>query len=337
MDHGSGHTHGIVGARLRTAFLLTLLILAVEVGGGLRSNSLALLADAGHVLTDIVALGLAWYAARQAERPADVRNTYGYHRIGILVALVNAGALIAIVGFIAVEAIRRLQHPAVVTPTLMFAAAAVGIAVNLFIGFSLRAAGESNLNVRAAVLHVFGDVGASATVIVAGLIILTSHWYPIDALLSLVIAVLIARGVWGVLTEAVDILMEATPTDVNVAELVRDLMRVPEVEDVHDLHVWALADGMRLFTAHLQVRDDCSLSRCAEVLTQVDCLLEERYGIAHSTIQLECARCAESPLHCTLAPSGAHDHPGHVPDQGAPAPHHPSPQGRSQEKTDASG
>jgi len=306
-----GHAHGMVGAKLRTAFLLTLLILGVEVTFGLLSNSLALLADAGHVLTDVAALGLAWFAAQQAERPADVRNTYGYHRTGILIALVNAATLLAIVIFIAVEAIQRFQHPPAVTPTLMFAAAAVGIAVNLFIGFSLRAEGGSNLNVRAAMLHVFGDVGASAAVIVAGLAILLTRWYPADPLLSLAIAVLIAKGAWDILRQTIGVLMEATPAHVNVAQLVRDVMRLPEVEDVHDLHVWSLAGGMPLLTAHVQVREDCSLGRCAEIITELDVLLQEKYRIAHTTIQLEGARCGASQLHCVLAPAPpvAHDHP----------------------------
>ena len=300
MHDGHNHSHGLIGAKLRTAFLLTVVILAVEVVGALLSNSLALLSDAGHVFTDVVALGLAWFAAHQAERPANVRNTYGYHRTGILIALLNAATLIAIVVFIAVEAIQRLQHPETVTPTVMFVAAAVGIVANLFIGFSLQAEGESNLNVRAATLHVFGDVGASAAVIVAGLIILLTEWYPVDPILSLIIGILIARGAWNVLHESIGILMESTPTTVDLAYLVKDMLRVPEVDDVHDLHVWSLAGGMPLLTAHVQVRDECSLSRCAEIITELDCLLQEKHGIAHTTIQLECARCIESQLHCAL-------------------------------------
>jgi cobalt-zinc-cadmium efflux system protein len=310
MAEGHARAHGLVGATLRTAFLLTLLILGVEVAGGLLANSLALLSDAGHVVTDAAALGLAWFAARQAERPADVRNTYGYHRTGILIALVNAATLLAVVIFVVVEAIRRFQNPETVTPVPMFVAAAVGIALNLFIGFSLRAEGESNLNVRAAMLHVFGDVGASAAVIVAGLAILLTRWYPADPLLSLAIAALIAKGAWDILQETVGVLMEATPADVNVAQLVRDVMRLPEVEDVHDLHLWSLAGGMPLLTAHVQVKAECSLGRCAEIITELDRLLQAKYRIAHTTIQLEGARCQASELHCALVPA-AHDYRGH--------------------------
>jgi cobalt-zinc-cadmium efflux system protein len=316
MIEGHDHTHGMVGSKLRTAFLLTIVILAVEVAGGLLSNSLALLADAGHVLTDVVALGLAWFAARQAERPADVGNTYGYHRTGILIALINAATLIAIVIYIAAEAVQRFQNPQTVTPILMFAAASVGIFLNLFIGFTLRAEGGTNLNVRAAMLHVFGDVGASAAVVVAGLIILATRWYPADPLLSLAIAVLIAKGAWDVLRDTLGILMEATPAHVNVAQLVRDMMRIPEVEDVHDLHIWSLAGGMPLLTAHVQVEDGCSLSRGAEIISELNGQLQAKYAIAHTTLQLECARCSQSGLHCALTPAG------HVHDSSVPAHKH---------------
>ncbi len=153
---GHDHAHGLTTGKLRTAFLLTAVILVVELAGGLVSHSLALLSDAGHVLTDIFALGLAWFATAQAERPADAKNTYGYHHTGILAALANAVTLILVVLAIAYEAVRRFRHPEAVTPWLMFVSAAVGIAVNLYIGFGLQTEGGDNLNVRAAMLRVFG-------------------------------------------------------------------------------------------------------------------------------------------------------------------------------------
>ncbi len=168
------------------------------------SNSLALLSDAGHVLTDVVALGLAWFATAQAERPPNASRTFGYHRIGILAALTNAVTLILIVGAIAYEAVGRFQHPAPVDPLVMFGSALVGVVVNLYIGFGLRAASDDNLNVRAAMLHVFGHVGASVGVIVAGLVILLTGWYLADPLISVAIAVLIAKGAWDILRETVD-------------------------------------------------------------------------------------------------------------------------------------
>lgn len=302
------HSHGMVGARLRTAFFLTILILAAEVAGGLWSNSLALLSDAGHVVTDLVALGLAWFATRQAERPASGTNTYGYHRVGILAALVNAVSLIAIVGWIAYEAIDRLRNPPEVAPTVMFAAALVGVVVNLYIGFGLREAGGDNVNVRAAMLHVFGDVGASAAVIVGGLVILATGSYVADPIISLGIALLVARGAWDVLRETVDVLMESAPRGLNVPDLVRDLMRIPRVKDVHDLHVWSIAGGMPVLSAHVQVDEDCTLSACDALLVQINRTLRDRYRIAHTTIQFECAGCEPGNLFCTLEP---HSHDGH--------------------------
>ena len=318
---GAGHDHGhaMTGSRLRTAFLLTAIILAVELAGGLISHSLALLSDAGHVLTDIFALGLAWYATAQAERPADAGKTYGYHRTGILAALANAVTLILIVLFIVYEAIGRFQHPEQVQPGLMFVAAAVGIAVNLYIAFGFRQEHGDNLNVRAATLHVLGDVGASVGVIVGGVVILTTDWYPADPLISLLIAVLIARGAWSILGEAVAILMEATPRGLDVARLARDMVAMPHITDVHDLHVWSIAGGLTALSAHVQVADDCALSACDGLLEQIDRLLASRYGIGHTTIQFEYACCDRHEpydLYCGgMAGTRAahvHDHAEHV-------------------------
>ncbi len=321
-SHHHDHAHDMTGKRLRTAFLLTAIILAVELTGGVLSHSLALLADAGHVLTDIFALGLAWFAAAQAERPADARKTYGYHRTGILAALANAVTLILIVLFIVYEAIGRFQHPDKVTPWLMFVSAAVGITVNLYIAFGFHKEGGANLNIRAAMLHVLGDVGASVGVIVGGLVILTTGWYPADPLISLFIAVLIAFGAWSILGETMGILMEATPKGIAVEQLARDIVAVPRITDVHDLHVWSIAGGMTALSAHVQVADDCPLSACDGLLEQVNTLLANRYNIGHSTIQFEyacCDRHESAELYCggMADEEAAHDRgrPRHAPGQ----------------------
>jgi cobalt-zinc-cadmium efflux system protein len=312
MSAGHDHAHGMTGKRLRTAFALTAIILVVELVGGLASHSLALLSDAGHVLTDIVALGLAWFATAQAERPANARNTYGYHRTGILAALANAVTLILIVLFIVYEAVGRFQHAEKVTPWLMFVSAAVGIVVNLYIAFGFSKEEGDNLNVRAAMLHVLGDVGASVGVIVGGLVILATGWYPADPLISLFIAVLIARGAWSILAETVGILMEATPQDLDIGQLARDVVALPRVTDVHDLHVWSIAGGMNALSAHIQVADDCHLSACDGLLGQVNRVLAGRYRITHSTIQFEyacCDRHEADELYCGgMRGEAAHDH-----------------------------
>ena len=307
--HDRGDREDTMGGRLRTAFLLTIVILAIEIAGGALARSLSLFADAGHVLTDLVALGLAWFAQAQAARPSDASRTYGYHRTGILAALANAVTLIVILIGIVFEAARRLQHPQAVTPWVMFLAAGVGIVVNTYIGLGLRGSGE-DLNIRAAVWHVFGDIGASVAVIIGAGVIALTRWYPADPLISLIIAALIGKGAWDIVRETVDILMEGAPRNLDLAQMVRDMMRIPAVQDVHDLHVWSIAGGMPVLTAHVQVAQDCSLSACEETLVELNRMLRREYGIAHTTIQFECAGCDPNHLYCDLKPGGAaaHDH-----------------------------
>ncbi|HZS94981.1 MAG TPA: cation diffusion facilitator family transporter [Chloroflexota bacterium] len=304
------HQHRSTGERLRLAFFLTLIILAIELAGGVLSHSLALLSDAGHVFTDIIALGLAWFAAVQAGRPADASRTFGYHRTGILAALANAATLIAIVAIIAVEAINRLQNPVTVTPGLMAIAAAAGIAVNLYIGYSLTRSETENLNVRAATLHVFGDVASSGAVIAGAVVVYLTGWYPIDPLISLFVAAVIARGAWSILRDTLRILMESAPSDLDVSEMVADMRREPGIESVHDLHVWSLAGGMTYLTAHVQVTDGL-LSQHDRLVGDLDCLLRDKYRIGHTTLQLESVCCPRADLYCDpqeqVAP-GSHDH-----------------------------
>lgn len=279
------HTHGMAKQTLRLAFFLTIIILVAELIGGMISHSLALLSDAGHVLTDIFALGLAWFAATQAERPANARKTFGYHRVGILIALVNALTLLLIVLAILWEAIQRFLHPEPIQPLAMFLSAAIGIAVNLYIGFGLQKE-HDNLNVQAAALHVFGDVGASVGVIVAGIILLLTHWTPADPILSIGIAALIAFGAWRILCETIDILLEATPKGINIPLLVQDMKSIAVVRDVHDLHVWSIASGMYALSAHVQIAN-LSLNECSPILLQLEKMLRDKYQIGHSTLQFE--------------------------------------------------
>jgi cobalt-zinc-cadmium efflux system protein len=296
---------------LRLAFFLTVLILGAEVIGGLIANSLALLSDAGHALTDIFALGLAWFATAQAERPANARKTFGYHRVGILAALTNAITLILVTVWILYEAVQRLAHPEPIHPLFMFMAAVVGIAVNLYIGFGLNKEQE-NLNAQAAALHVFGDVGASVGVILAGLVILLTGWTPIDLILSLGIALLIAIGAWRVMRETTNILLEATPKDINLPTLVDDMKLVPEVGNVHDVHVWSITSGMYALSAHVQTAN-LPLNECEPILHQLEVLLRDKYHIRHSTFQFEYnghqGKCSKiSGPYCHMRDDGDHDH-----------------------------
>jgi cobalt-zinc-cadmium efflux system protein len=300
---GHNHSHGMAKQSLRLAFFLTMLILVAELVGGFVANSLALLSDAGHVVTDIFALGLAWFAVAQAERPSNDRKTFGYHRVGILAALANAVTLILIAVVILWEAVQRFQHPESVQPLIMFFSAGIGIAVNLYIGFGLRKEGDS-LNVRAAMLHVFSDVGASAGVIIAGIIILLTGRTIVDPLLSVGIAALIAVGAWRILRETTDILLEAVPKELSMSDLVRDMLKIEGVQDVHDLHVWSITSNMYALSCHAMV-DDVLQSKSSTILQSMNEMLNERYHIGHATIQFECnphqeQYCSVDGLYCRM-------------------------------------
>jgi cobalt-zinc-cadmium efflux system protein len=301
--NGHNHTHGLARNSLRLAFFLTLIIVIVEVVGGLLANSLALLSDAGHVVTDIFALGLAWFATVQAERPPNARKTFGYHRVGILAAMVNAITLIVIAFAILLEAVQRFQHPENVQPQIMFLAAGVGIVINLIIGFGLLKE-SNNLNVRAATLHVFGDVGASVGVIVAGVIILFTGWTIVDPLISVGIAVLIAIGAWRILRETTDILLEAVPKGLSMPGLVKDVTSVKGIEDVHDLHVWSITNNMYALSCHALIAN-LPPSDSSVILQSLNTMLSEKYHIGHVTIQFECdphqeTYCAVNGLYCHM-------------------------------------
>ncbi len=315
-----GHQHDLTGGRLRLAFLLTLLILAVELAAGFASHSLALLSDAGHILTDAIALGLAWFAVAQARRPADSQRTYGYQRVGILTALVNGATLLVIVGAIAYEAVRRLQHPQPVQGAVVMAAAALAMGVNAFIGLSLRHAG-SDLNVRAALVHVVGDLGASFGVVAAGAVILLTGWLPVDPLLSLAIAALIAYGAWGVVRSTVHVLLEGTPAGLDLAAVREEIEAYDGVVSVHDLHVWSLSSEATVLSCHIVVADEL-MADAEHRMRGLKERLRRRFGIEHTTIQLE--SCHPCPGDCdeldTAAPLAREVARGGEPPPAPPAP-----------------
>jgi cobalt-zinc-cadmium efflux system protein len=291
------------GRALKLAFALTLVVLLVEFAGGLVSHSLALLSDAGHVLTDVFALGLAWFAVEQAKRPADQRRSYGYHRVSILAALLNSVTLIVIVLAIAYEAVRRLANPVPVHGGIVIATALVGIAINVFVILGLRADTHS-LNLRAALLHVTGDVAASVGVVVAGAIILLTSWLYIDPLLSLAIAALIAYGALGIVRETVNLLMEGTPREINLGHVTHEITATEGVTSMHDLHVWALSSDEMALSCHVVIGDR-SLGDAEHVVRALEQRLCDRFEIGHTTIQIEsCHPCGE--IHHD---AGAHNHP----------------------------
>ncbi|MGH2518137.1 MAG: cation diffusion facilitator family transporter [Ktedonobacterales bacterium] len=298
---GHSHTHNLTREKLRLGFFLTLLILAVEVAGGLLAHSLALFSDAGHVLTDAGALGLAWFAAAQAERPANARRTFGYHRVGILTALANGITLIVIAIVIAFEAYRRFASPQAVQPAIMIVSALVAIGVNLYIGLGLRGEGAGNLNARAASLHVFGDVGASLGVVAGAIAIVVTGASWVDPLVSVAIALVVAGGALRLIFEATDVLLEATPREVSLASLVRDMLHVPGVRDVHDLHVWTISSGMRALSCHAVI-DNLPPSDSAPILDGISAMLRDSYRIAHTTIQFESSAHGSHEGFCACPP-----------------------------------
>src|SRR6266516_194031 len=304
------------GAKLRLALGLTLAILVIELAGGLLSHSLALLSDAGHVLTDVFALGLAWFAIEQAKRPADQRRSYGYQRVGILAALLNALTLMVIVLAIAVEAVRRLMAPVPVEAGVVIITALLGISVNAFVILLLRGGGPS-LNLRAALLHVTGDGAVSVRVVVAGVVIVLTGWLYIDPILSLAIAALIAYGAWKIVRETVNLLMEGTPREINLPAITRQITSTPNVSGVHDLHVWALSSEQVALSCHVVV-GDISLGDAEHVIRDLEHRLCDRFAIGHTTIQVEsCHPCGE--IHHR---AGEHNHPHEHPvfTSGRPAP-----------------
>jgi len=270
--------------RLLTTLGLTAAFLVVEVLGALFTGSLALLADAGHMLTDVGALALALFAIWVAARPPTPAKTYGYYRAEILAALVNALVLLAVAGAILVEAYRRLRAPPDVLGGPMLAVAVVGLAANLGCAWLLHADAGSSLNVRGAYLHVLGDALSSVGVVVAALVVVGTGWALADPLASVAIALIILPRTWGLLLQAVNVLLEGTPTHLDLAEVEAAIVRVDGVRRVHDLHVWTLTSGREAMSAHVVVADVGESDRLLRELHEV---LHARFGIDHTTVQLE--------------------------------------------------
>ncbi len=277
--------------RIWVALLITGGFMLIEVGGGLLSGSLALLADAGHMLTDTAALALAWVAFRVADKPADEKRTFGYHRFQILAAFVNGLTLVGIVGWIVIEALRRLLHPIEVLGAPMLAIAVLGLVVNLGVYALLHGADSKNLNVRGAAIHVLGDLLGSAAAITAAGIILWTGWTPADPLLSLLVAILILRSAWSLLRKSGHILLEGMPEWLDTAAMRARLVdAVPELLDIHHVHVWSLNPRMLLLTMHADVRPGLDQPRA---LREMKRILEHEFGISHSTIEFDVGECAD--------------------------------------------
>jgi cobalt-zinc-cadmium efflux system protein len=269
--------------RLSWVLGLTALVMCAEAAGGLVAHSLALLADAGHMLADVGAIGLALFAARMARLPATPERTFGYLRMEILAALANGAVLFAIVVAIAFEAMSRLRHPAHVNAPVLLAIAAVGFAANVVAARILHHGHDHSLNQRAAFLHVVGDLLGSLAALVAGGVILATGWTPADPILSLAISLLVLVSAWRLVRESVDVLLEAAPAHIPLAAVHERLASLPGVSSVHDLHVWTVTSGVVAMSGHLVVRDPGDHQR---VLEQVQDRMGA-FGIGHVTVQVE--------------------------------------------------
>jgi len=291
--------------RLTASLIITLAFVGVEVVAGLWSNSLALLTDAAHNFTDVLALALSWHAISLAARPANARRTFGYHRAGILVALFNSTTLALIALGIFYEAYHRLIAPPDVDAGILTVVAAIAFVVNLGTALLIRRGSEHDLNMRSAFIHLAGDAASTFAAILAGVGIALTGWQWLDPLVSILIGALILWNAWSIIRETINILVEGTPRDVNLDKIVRDLKRVNGVNDVHDLHVWSITQSMRSLSAHIAT-DDIPISASAAIQREINELLFHKYGIAHATLQFECAECGSNLLYCDL--ETAHHH-----------------------------
>ena len=290
-----------LGNKLKFGIILTSFILVAEVVGGLLSNSLALLGDAGHVFADIAALSLSWYGVRQAGRPSSSRMTFGYHRVGVIVAIVNAVSIFAIAVAILYQAYRRLQQPPEVNSLLMLSVAIVGLVVNAFVAFRLGREQQSNINVRSAFWHALGDALASVGVIIGGIIMLFTGWFLVDPIVSVLISCVITLAAWHILKEGFQVLLEATPQNMDIMELVNNLNRVPGVKEVHDVHVWSISPELHAMSCHVLI-DDLSTSQAASIRDKIEDMVRKQFHIKHTTLQMECQQCSPNDIFCSLTP-----------------------------------
>ena len=325
-DHGHGHAHGHahdhshgegkafdhgahvhhrehgaadVTAALKWALVITAIFMVAEVVGGIVSNSLTLLADAGHMLTDVAALAFSLFVAWLSRQPATPKRTYGYLRFEILAALLNGATLLAVSAWIVWEAIARLRQPPEVGTGVMFVVAAGGVVVNIVAARLLHGGADHSLNVRGAYLHVLSDLLGSVAAVIAAVLMHYFHWQLADPIASILMTILIVRSSWSLVRESVDILLESTPEHIDVAEVRTRLEAVPEVESVHDLHVWTLTSGVVAMSAHAVVREAAVHQRALEMMTAEAAAM----GIHHTTIQLEKRTLEDCPPDVAAAVS----------------------------------
>jgi cobalt-zinc-cadmium efflux system protein len=298
------HSHALPKSatfRLGLSLGITLIFVVVEVIFGIIGNSLALLTDAAHNATDVLALALSWYAMYIATRPAHAGKTFGYHRAGILAALINAISLGVIAIGIFVEAYHRLNEPPEVNASILIGVGTLAFIVNVFTAWLVHRGSENDLNLRSAFLHLMGDVLSTAAAVVAGIAIAFTGWFLLDPLVSALIGIFILWNAVKIFRECTAILLESTPKDINVETLLAEMHAIPEVQNIHDLHIWSLNEQTRFLSAHVRIAD-MSISAGAKIQAALGALLERNYNIHHYTLQLECEHCPSPELYCELEP-----------------------------------
>jgi cobalt-zinc-cadmium efflux system protein len=298
-DQARANRHDTNERRMGIAALLTGLFMGAEVAGGIISGSLALLADAGHMLTDFASLSLAWFGFRLARRSADWRRTYGFDRFQVLIAFVNGLALFVIAAWILYEAYERLSAPQPVAGGIMVVVAILGLLVNIAAFALLHGADRQNLNVRGAAIHVLGDLLGSVAALIAGAVILLTGWTPIDPLLSVLVALIIVRSGWQVVRESGHILLEDAPSELDTRHIGPDLIAsVPGVVGVHHLHVWSITQERRMVTLHACVEEDRDGDEMVKAIKQ---RLHARFGLDHATVEIEHGVCADAAAEAKTA------------------------------------
>ncbi|MEO8356436.1 MAG: cation diffusion facilitator family transporter [Chloroflexota bacterium] len=306
MNQTHTHTHSHLRdvakqttSRLSLSLFLTLAFVVVEAAAGYYANSLALLTDAAHNLTDVIALGLSWFAIRITAQPANARKTYGYHRAGILVALLNSTTLVLISMGIFYEAYKRFSSPPEVQSSILIGVGLIAVVINLVTALLVHRGSESDLNLRSTFVHLMGDVISTIGAVIAGVIIYFTDANWLDPLVSVLIGFLILYNAWGILRETVEILLESTPRDVDLKQMVEEIVDIDGVLGVHDLHVWSLTQSLRSMSAHI-LTEDITVSAGAAIQSEINKLVYRRYNIVHATLQLECVDCDLDSLYCKL-------------------------------------
>jgi cobalt-zinc-cadmium efflux system protein len=303
MEVKHSHNHAVrTTARGRKeliyALSIVLIIMVVEVIGGFLSNSLALLSDSAHMLVDALAIGLAVFAINVATRPATPQKTFGYHRVEIMVALINGTILVILSLFIFYEAYQRFLDPPQIQAPIMLLVAVIGLIANMAGIFLLREVSKVSLNVKAAFWHILGDTISSAGVIAAAVIVMLTNWRFADAIMAGVIGCIIIWGAIRLIRESVDILLEAVPRNINIVKVVEELKNLNGVTDVHDVHIWAITSGIYSLSAHVLIQDQ-TVSNSEEIVKILNSTLSEKFNITHTTLQLECRSCS-TDFSCTL-------------------------------------